>query len=205
MASGPAGIQNGHYLEVPQAKDIFPSQVEQPENPSAEIFMLPRSFQASSPRHALTLCASLVRNPMNLGALCRTAEVWRLQELVLPSPDVLADRDFKKVAVSADQWQPTSICPHDRLPEWIAQQQQQAITVVALTQHPHAIALPMFTFPVQTAVLLGRELTGIPEVLSQQCDAVVEIPQWGYVESMNVATAGAIVAYEYLRQHPLKV
>lgn len=138
---------------------------------------------------------------MNLGALCRTAEVWRLQELVLSSPDVLEDRDFRKVTVSADQWQPISICPSDRLPEWIAQQQRNNTTVIALTRHPQAIALPTFAFPAQTALLLGRELTGIPEILIQQCDAIVEIPQWGHVESMNVATAGAIAAYEYLRQH----
>ena len=141
---------------------------------------------------------------MNLGALCRTAEVWRLQELVLPSLDVLAERDFRKVAVSADQWQPTSICPSDRLPEWIAQQQQQNTAVIALTRCPQAIALPTFTFPRQTALLLGRELTGIPESLIQQCDAIVEIPQWGHVDSMNVSTAAAIAAYEYLRQHPLR-
>ncbi|MEM9120432.1 MAG: RNA methyltransferase [Cyanobacteria bacterium P01_F01_bin.56] len=166
--------------------------------------MSPRSPQASPPRHPLTLCASLVQNPMNLGALCRTAEVWGLQELVLPSLDVLAERDFQKVAVSADQWQPVSSCHRDRLPEWIAQQQQQTITVIALARHPQAIALPTFTFSRQTALLLGRELTGIPEGLMQQCDAIVEIPQWGHVDSMNVSTAAAIAAYEYLRQHPLK-
>lgn len=140
---------------------------------------------------------------MNLGALCRTAEVWRLQELVLPSPAILQDRNFTKVAVSADQWQPIGICPSAQLREWIAHQQGQNYTVVALTKHPDAIALPTFCFPVQTAVILGRELTGIPDDLIQQCNAIVEIPQWGHVESLNVGMAGAIAAYEYLRQHPL--
>jgi len=154
----------------------------------------------SPQRHPLTLCASLVHNPMNLGALCRTAEVWRLQSLVLPSAEVLDHRDFRKVAVSADQWQPVSICARDRLPDWITQQQQQGSTIIALTRHPAAIALADFVFPTQAVLLLGRELTGIPAPLIQQCDAVVEIPQWGQVESLNVATAGAIATYEYLRQ-----
>jgi len=140
---------------------------------------------------------------MNLGALCRTAEVWRLQALVLPSQKVRQDSDFRKVAVSADQWQPLTVCSSHDLPTWIVQQQRQGIAVVALTRHPQAIALPDFAFPRQTALLLGRELTGIPTDLVQQCDAIVEIPQWGYVESLNVATAAAIAAYEYLRQHPL--
>ena len=152
-------------------------------------------------RHPLTLCASLVQNPMNLGALCRTAEVWHLQDLVLSNAAILTDRDFRKVAVSADQWQSISICQSDHLPAWITQQQQQGITVIALARHPSAIALPQFTFSTRSTLLLGRELTGIPAALIQQCDAVVEIPQWGQVESLNVATAGAIAAYEYLRQH----
>jgi len=164
--------------------------------------MPPRSPQPSPVRHALTLCASLVQNPMNLGALCRTAEVWRLQALVLPASAVLQDRDFRKGAVSADQWQPLAVCPSPDLPDWIAQQQRQQVAVVALTRHPQAIALPNFVFPRQTALLLGRELTGIPTDLVQQCDAIVEIPQWGYVDSLNVSTAAAIAAYEYLRQHP---
>ncbi len=138
---------------------------------------------------------------MNLGALCRTAEVWRLQELVLSNADILTDRDFRKVAVSADQWQAISFCQRDRLPVWIAQQQRQGVTVIALARYPSAIALPQFIFPAQAALLLGRELTGIPTDLMKRCDTIVEIPQWGQVESLNVATAGAIAAYEYLRQH----
>lgn len=162
--------------------------------------MLPRSPHPDQPRYGLTLCASLVQNPMNLGALCRTAEVWRLRELVLASQQILQDRDFRKVAVSSDQWQPLAICPKPQLPQWIAQQQRQQVTVVALTRHPQAIALPQFPFSKQTALILGRELTGIPADLIERCDAIVEIPQWGCVESLNVATAGAIAAYEYVRQ-----
>lgn len=138
---------------------------------------------------------------MNLGALCRTAEVWHLQSLVVANQTVLKSRELRRVAVSAEQWQPIDICPLPRLPEWIRQQQRQQVQVIALTRHPTAIALPHFGFAPRAAILLGRELTGIPPTLMQQCNATVEIPQWGQVESLNVGTAGAIAAYEYLRQH----
>lgn len=162
----------------------------------------PRPFL--TPRHSLTLCASLVQNPMNLGALCRTAEVFRLKELVLPSLRWLEDREFRKLAVSAHQWQPLTACPAEHLPQWLDHQQHQGITVIALTQHPQATPLPQFTFPPQTALLLGRELTGIPQNLLARCDRLVEIPQCGQVDSLNVATAGAIAAYAYLSQHPMQ-
>ena len=154
-----------------------------------------------SPRHTLTLCASLVQNPMNLGALCRTAEVFRLQELVLPSLQWANDWEFRKLAVSAHQWQPLTQCPASQLPEWISEQQRQKIIVVALTRHPQSIPLPQFSFPAQTALLLGQELTGIPDDLLKRCNHYVEVPQFGRVESLNVSTAGAIAAYAYLTQY----
>lgn len=152
------------------------------------------------PRHSLTLCASLVQNPMNLGALCRTAEVFCLQQLVLPTLQITENREFRKLAVSAHDWQPLAACSAEQLPQWIKQHQADGSTVVALTRHAQAVPLPKFRFPKQSALLLGRELTGIPEELINQCDCVIEIPQFGYVESLNVGTAGAIAAYVYVCQ-----
>lgn len=151
-------------------------------------------------RQLLTICASLVQNPMNLGALCRTAEVLGLRELVVPSLQYLEHTDFRKLAVSAQQWQPLSACPPEQLPHWIEKQRQQGVTLIALTRHPQAIALPEFTFPQSAALLLGRELTGIPGTLIAHCDRIVEIPQMGRVDSLNVSTAAAIAAYAYLTQ-----
>lgn len=159
------------------------------------------SFPYAADRHALTLCASLVQNPMNLGALCRTAEVFRLRELVLPLLQCSEAAEFRKLAVSAQQWQPLTECPVPQLPQWIKRQQQAGIAVVALTRHDRATSLPSFAFPQQTAILLGRELTGIPEKLMEQCDRIVEIPQLGHVDSLNVSTAAAIAAYAYVSQH----
>ncbi|NER83579.1 MAG: RNA methyltransferase [Leptolyngbya sp. SIO1D8] len=160
--------------------------------------MLSRS--PAAPRHSLILCASLVQNPMNLGALCRTAEVFRLQTLVLPTLQITVDKAFRKLAASAYIWQPLTACPADQLSQWINQQQANGVTVLALTHHVQAVPLPTFQFPKQSALILGRELTGIPETLIHKCNGVVEIPQFGCVESLNVSVAGAIAAYAYLCQ-----
>lgn len=138
---------------------------------------------------------------MNLGALCRSAEVFRLQELVLSDLEVVTNREFRKLTASAYAWQPLTACAIADLPAWIRQQQHTGFAVLALTRHKQATPLPQFCFPKQTVLLLGRELTGIPETFIQQCNAVVDIPQFGYVESLNVSTAAAIAAYAYLCQH----
>ena len=42
-----------------------------------------RDAYADLPRFPLKICASLVNHPANLGALCRTVEVFRLESLVM--------------------------------------------------------------------------------------------------------------------------
>ena len=53
---------------------------------------------------------------------------------------------------------------------------------------------------VPVAVVLGSEAHGLPSDLSSRLDRVVSVPMAGRVESLNVATAGAIVCFESARQ-----
>lgn len=138
---------------------------------------------------------------MNLGALCRTAEVFRLQQLVVPSLTVVENREFQKLAVSAHRWQPLAECSLKNLGDWIEHQRCAGIQVIALTRHPQAISLPIFRFPLRSALVMGRELTGIPPEIIACCQGAVEIPQFGQVDSLNVHTAAAIAAYAYISQH----
>ena len=46
--------------------------------------------------------------------------------------------------------------------------------------------------------MLGAELGGVPEVLLDEAELVVQIPQWGLVPSLNLAIAGSIVVFDYL-------
>jgi TrmH family RNA methyltransferase len=58
-----------------------------------------------------------------------------------------------------------------------------------------------FTHP--TAVLLGGEGAGLPEVLVASADVQVTIPMRGGIESLNAAVAAAVLLYEAQRQRAL--
>lgn len=154
----------------------------------------------AKPAPSLILCASLVENPANLGALCRTAEVLGLDGLVLADLALAQTWEFRKLAVSAQHWLPLLACPAQHLTDWIAQHQTVGYCVVALTLGDRTTCLTQTPLPPRCVLLLGRELTGIPLELANRCDLQVSIPQWGQVQSLNVATAGAIAAYEHRRQ-----
>ena len=49
-------------------------------------------------------------------------------------------------------------------------------------------------------MVFGNEALGVSEAALKICDAAVEIPVFGYKNSVNVATAVGVVLYELLRQ-----
>jgi tRNA guanosine-2'-O-methyltransferase len=151
----------------------------------------------------LIVNASLVCNPANLGGLCRTAEFFRLSSLVIAHRGITKSPRFKELAASADHWQPLALCAPDALTTWIELQQASGYCVIALQQTLESLPLFTFQFPVQSTLVLGRELTGIPAEIVNVCDQRILIPQLGLVQSLNVQTAAAIAIYEYSRQHPL--
>ena len=60
---------------------------------------------------------------------------------------------------------------------------------------PHELDL---TGPV--ALVLGSEAHGLPEALASSIDAWASLPMEGSVESLNVAVAGSVLAFEVVRQ-----
>ncbi len=54
--------------------------------------------------------------------------------------------------------------------------------------------------------MLGHELHGLsPEARAIRKAHFVRIPQWGAVDSLNVAVATSVALYEYARQHGTRV
>jgi tRNA guanosine-2'-O-methyltransferase len=135
--------------------------------------------------------------------LCRTAEGFRIESVVLSNISLASSALFREVSASAYLWQPLQECALSSLPEWLEAQKMAGYTLVALQANRLATPLSDFQFPERSLLMLGRELTGIPAEVLEQCDRTVVIPQAGLVESFNVQTAAAIAMYEYACQHPL--
>ncbi|QDV09296.1 Putative TrmH family tRNA/rRNA methyltransferase [Planctomycetes bacterium Poly30] len=70
---------------------------------------------------------------------------------------------------------------------------------VALEIRPEATPIHRSTWPERAALVLGNERTGLSDEFLAECDAVVRIPQFGPVASLNVAIAHGMAAYELQR------
>ena len=52
----------------------------------------------------------------------------------------------------------------------------------------------------RTAIILGGEGTGLSRLLRESCDAMIAVPSFGRVDSLNVSVAAGVLFYEVMRQ-----
>lgn len=67
--------------------------------------------------------------------------------------------------------------------------------IIGLEQHKKSINLSDYEAPEKIALILGREVEGIDPNILALCDDIIEIPQHGKKESLNVVQACAIALY----------
>jgi tRNA G18 (ribose-2'-O)-methylase SpoU len=133
----------------------------------------------------------------NLGALARNAAAFGADAMVL-SPRC-ADPFYRKaVRTSAGAVLSLPIVRATRWPEdLLALRHQHGLALVGAVLDEGAIPLASFVPPARLAILFGTEGPGLDEETKRVCDARVTIPmaKSPAVDSLNVATAGAIFLY----------
>ncbi len=127
----------------------------------------------------------------NVGGIIRTANAFLIGEVIL-------DRNIYNKAATAGTAPWENIVVSEDI---FAYAKEQGYVTVALEQHPRSVPLWDFKFPINTAIVTGHEVHGMSDEMVEKCDHVIEIPQFGLVESLNVSTATSIALYEYCRQH----
>lgn len=76
-------------------------------------------------------------------------------------------------------------------------------TIYAVDNTPGYQPQPLYnvTFPAKSAFLFGEERLGLADDLIAAADAMIYIPQYGSVRSINVSVAHGIIAAFYASQH----
>lgn len=170
-----------------------------------EVSAITPMYDILTPMRNIILIAHDIRSAHNVGSLLRTAECLGVRHVYFtgytPYPALEHDERLPHIAAKlTKQIQKTSLGTETMLP-WshesdvevlMARLQAEGYTLVALEQDPTSIPLPDFQAPEKLALLIGREVEGIAPELLKQCKTIVEIPQFGQKESLNVVQATAI-------------
>ena len=154
------------------------------------------------PSHPIHLVLDNVRSAYNVGSIFRTADTARVAEVVTcgftprpPHPKLektafaalesVATRHFDSTlsAVAALRAEGVAV--------WCMETTEGALNYAAATTE----------FPARgVALVLGNEETGVDTRVIEAADAVVEIPTFGFKNSLNIAAACPVVVFEVLRQ-----
>ncbi|GFR26875.1 probable methyltransferase TARBP1 [Trichonephila clavata] len=152
-------------------------------------------------KDGLIVVASLIDRIPNLGGLCRTCEVFGVSEFVIATLQYTQDKQFQNLSVSADKWVTIKEVKPYALKEYLTSMKELGYVLIGAEQTEDSCNLKEFEFPKKSLLLLGHEKEGLPVDLIQLLDTCVEIPQQGVVRSLNVHVSGAILVWEYARQH----
>jgi len=146
----------------------------------------------------LVLILEHLQDPMNLGALLRSAEAAGVDGALLPERGA-APLSAAAVKASAGASEHVPIGQVESVGATIRDLQSRGLRVVAADQYALQLAWEAdLTGPM--AVVVGSEGSGLSGGTRRRCDLLVRFPMAGHVASLNAATAGALLLFEVVRQ-----
>lgn len=139
-----------------------------------------------------------VQNPNNVGAILRTAAHFG-STLVLHQGDAPSSTAITRTAEGGAEL--VDLVPVSDLKAALKALKNARFEVVA-TSGTAKNSLYEVELPERMVLLLGAERTGLSRGALAMAGQSISIPGSGWVESLNVSVAGAIVLAEHWRQHP---
>ena len=146
------------------------------------------------PRLPIRIVLDGVRQGYNVGALFRLCDAFLCERLVVCGRD--ASRGMRKLVQAAQgthNWVPWE--QRDSAVEAVLAARAEGWQVVAVEQTSDAVGLDRFLPRYPVCLVLGSERAGVSQAVLDLADAAVTIPMQGMANSLNVATAVAIVLH----------
>jgi len=150
-------------------------------------------------RNPITVVCENIRSLYNVGSIFRTMDGIRGEKLYLCGYTGHPPRkEIDKVALGAVESVPWEY-ERDTF-KVINRLKGEGVKIIALEHTDISLDFQKFQYKFPLAVVLGNEYDGISDEIVKHCDYSVEIPMHGIKQSLNVATAFGVIAYEVLRQ-----
>jgi tRNA G18 (ribose-2'-O)-methylase SpoU len=140
-----------------------------------------------------------IRSLYNVGSVFRSSDGARIEKLFLcgftPHPP---RKEIEKTALGATSTVPWEYFKNPK--DAIAQVKAQGIKLCVLEHTDTSIPYYDLTakdFPL--CLVVGNEIAGISKEIVGEADLAVDIPMYGFKQSLNVAVAYGIALYEFVR------
>ena len=138
-----------------------------------------------------------VRSLNNVGSIFRSADAFRIQHIYLCGITATPPhKDIQKTALGSTEAVDWSYAK-DTLGV-VEKLQSVNVKVMAIEQAENATELQDFYPNNQSiyALVFGHEVKGVNQAVVNECDGVIEIPQFGTKHSLNIAVSGGVVLWD---------
>ena len=146
----------------------------------------------------MVLVLDNIRSLHNIGAVFRTADAFLVKKIYLCGITATPPhKDIHKVALGATEsvaweyWEDTA--------DLMVHLKRQGYVTVAVEQAEQAQMLHDFSVEglMQYALVFGNEVKGVAQGVVDQCQEVLEIPQYGTKHSLNIAVSVGVVLWDF--------
>lgn len=159
------------------------------------------SFRESD-KIPLIVVLDRVRSLHNVGAIFRTGDAFRIEEIHLCGITEQANHpEIDKTALGATESVPWS--SFSTTLESVEALKARNYAVYAVEQTTEREWLDEFEIPSDCdgmAIIMGHEVSGVDEDVLKAVDGCIEIPQLGTKHSLNVSISASIVMWEIFKR-----
>lgn len=154
--------------------------------------------RAAGKENALIIACDHITDAGNFGAILRTAEIVGVCGALIPNKrSARVTAATYKTSAGAVSHLP--IAMEANLVSQLERLKEEGFWVVGASEHADMLA---WDAPLSGRIVLvmGSEGKGLSRLTLETCDLLVKLPQVGKIESLNVAQAATVLAYEWMRQ-----
>ncbi len=155
------------------------------------------------PKHKLYFVLDNLRSAFNVGSIFRLADTMRIAELILCGYTAYPPHiKLEKTSLGTIKYVPWK--HFDDIKDAIIYLKEKNIPIWAAETTSESKPYNKIDIPENVAVIFGNEALGIERETLEQCDEIIEIPTYGYKNSLNVATSVAVIGYHIIESRKNK-
>lgn len=188
-------------VETVQLSEAAFARLSMRENPDGALALAEtwetRLDDLDLPAEPVILVADSLEKPGNLGALLRTADAARADAVIVTGRGTdLFNPNVVRASMGSLFSRPVVSATADEASDWL---QRRGFRIIATSPGAHRSYWEA-DYRKAVAIVLGSEHDGLPMDWLEAADDQVLVPMHGMADSLNVATTGALLLYEALRQ-----
>ena len=158
---------------------------------------LPELIKKNKEKDAVLVVLANLEDPHNLGAILRTADAAMIDGIIIPkNRSVSLNSTVAKVSTGAIEH--IDVSQVANLVTSLEALKKAGYWIIGLEMEG-SIDYRKQDYSGKIVVVIGSEGKGIPRLVKEACDFMVNIPMYGHVTSLNASVSASLLFYEILR------